>query len=101
MKARSAGQVVLCLGLTACYDELQFREEADAATCAWLSDCNSLVDEQECLDAAAAAWTPPPDSCQFHRKKAKACVSGLQDLACPGEQDVQMPAACDAVWDCE
>jgi len=87
--------------LVGCTDEEEFRAELDAESCSWQAECNAFIDEEECLQAADASWEPVPESCRFRRKKANQCLDGFAGLPCPGSGTVELPVACDEVWDCE
>lgn len=95
-------RLMLCgVLLAGCTREDEFRVDLDAASCTWQAECNTTIEFDACMDAADASWEPVPDACRFRRKKANQCLEAFDDLACPGSGTVELPIACDEVWDCD
>jgi hypothetical protein len=81
------------------YDEAKFTADYASSYCAWASDCGYFDSSEACVDAGA----PQADTngCTYDSKEARACVTGLDELACPdGGAFPEVPAACDAVYSC-
>ena len=100
MSPRAWASALALSAATGCVSRDDFQAEYDAAACAWQAECNVSIDEDTCIEAATAAWTEPDDSCRYRSGKANACINDMYELACPGETEVALPAACAEVWDC-
>jgi hypothetical protein len=89
--------MMLLLAL-ACTDDMEFRVEADAATCEWKSDCYG-EDFNTCVETAEDQFETT--GCFFEEQEARQCIRGLERMECPVEGAAPVfPEVCERVWTC-
>lgn len=58
-------------------------------------------DAAECVQERGPEITGDSEGCTYDKKKAKACLKAMKELACPAEGDPVVPEVCTQVFTCD